>query len=155
MYERGLVIQRICHFAKYLSRFFVIDLLRVRSPRFDARFDGFFFASAFDDGGVVFVDDDALSAAEVSQLNCFELLAEVFSECLTTSENGQVLQHCFAAIAKAWGFDSADLQSAAELIDNQGCQRFAVNIFDDELPVYGRVTFNFTPPNVANFSSGV
>src|SRR5256885_5486595 len=45
-------------------------------------------------------------------------------------DDGDVFQHRLATIAKAGGLDSADLERAAELVDHQSGQRFAIDILD-------------------------
>ena len=41
-------------------------------------------------------------------------------------------QHGFAAIAEARGFDGADVERAAELVDDEGRERFAFDVFGDD-----------------------
>ena len=40
-------------------------------------------------------------------------------------------------IAKAGGFDGQDIESAAQLVDHQGSQGFAIDIFSDDDQVLG------------------
>src|SRR5262249_28121529 len=106
----------------------------VRSRLFDlganlanAAFDLGSLAGAFDDGRVVFINDDLLGATEVLNLNAFELDAEVFSDGLAAGQHGDVAEHGFAAVAEARSLDGANLQGAAQFVDHQRRQRFAFN----------------------------
>ena len=99
---------------------------------FYAAFDLVVLAFAFDDGGVVLVDGDFLGLAEVSNLNVLELDAEVFGDGLAAGQDCNVLQHGFAAIAKAGGLDGSNVQRATQLVDDQSRQRLALNIFSDD-----------------------
>ena len=98
----------------------------------DAAFDGLGVALAFDDGGVVLVDGDALGAAEVLELHVLELDAEVFGDGLAAGEDGDVLKHGLAAIAEAGGLDGRDLERATELVDDEGGEGVAVDVFRDD-----------------------
>ena len=49
-------------------------------------------ASTFDNGGALFGDGYAFSAAQILDLYIFELNAEIFCDELTTGENGQYLR---------------------------------------------------------------
>src|SRR6185369_16511212 len=97
-----------------------------------AAFDVSTLALAFDDGGVVLVDGELLGLSEVSQLNVLKLDAEVFGDGLATGEDGDVLQHGLAAIAEARRLHGANLQGAAELVDDQGGQSLALDVFRDD-----------------------
>jgi len=94
-----------------------------------ARFDLRLLAAAVDDGGVVLVDRDALSASEILQGERLELEAEVLGDRLAAREDGDVLQHFLAAIAKARGLDGCNMERAAELVDDEGGECFAVDVF--------------------------
>ena len=88
--------------------------------------------AAFDDGGVVLVDGDALGAAEVLELDVLELDAEVFGDGLAAGEDGDVLEHGLAAIAEAGSLDGRDIQRATQLVDDEGGECFAVDVFRDD-----------------------
>ena len=98
----------------------------------DAALDVGLLAFAFDDRGVLLVDRDALGAAEVFELDVLELDAEVFGDALAAGEDGDVFQHRLAAIAEARGLDGRDLQRAAELVHDEGRERFAFDVFRDD-----------------------
>ncbi len=89
-------------------------------------------AAAFDDGRVVLVDGHALGAAEVLDLDVLELDAEVFGDGLAAGQDGDVFQHGLAAIAEAGRLDGSHVQRAAQLVDDQGRERLAVDVLSDD-----------------------
>ncbi len=98
----------------------------------DAAFDFAILAAAVDDGGVVLVDGDALGGAEVLDLDALELDAEVFGDGLAAGEDGDVAEHGLATVAEAGSLDGRDVQRAAQLVDDEGRERFAVDVFGDD-----------------------
>ena len=100
----------------------------------------FELTAAFDDGGVVLVDGDALRPAQVFQLDVLELDAQVFGDGLAAGEDGDVAEHGLAAIAEARSLNGRDVQGAAQLVDDQGREGFAVHVLsndDERLAVAG------------------
>ena len=89
-------------------------------------------ALALDDGGVVLVDGDLLGVAEIAHLHVLQLDAKIFGDGLAAGQDCDVLQHGLAAIAEARGLDGRNLQRAAQLVDDQGRQRFAFHVFGDD-----------------------
>ena len=51
---------------------------------------------------------------------------------MAVGQHGNVFQHGLAAIAEPRGFDRGDLQSAAQLVDDERRQRFALHILRDD-----------------------
>jgi hypothetical protein len=90
------------------------------------------FALAADDGGVVFGDDDFLGAAQVRDGGAFQLAAGLFGDHGAAGQDGDVLQHGLAAVAKAGGLDGEHVQHAAQLVQHQGGQGFAVDVLGDD-----------------------
>ena len=88
-------------------------------------------AGAFDDRGVVLVDDDLLRVAQVFDLHVFELDAQVFGDGLAAGQNGDVFEHGLAAIAEARRLHGSALQRAAQLVHDQRRQRLAFDILGD------------------------
>ena len=107
-------------------------LVDLRADLFDAAFDVACLAGAFDDRGVVLVDDDLLGAAELLELDVFELDAEVFEDGLAAGEDGDVFEHGLAAVAEAGGLDGRDVERAAELVDDEGGEGFAFDVFGND-----------------------
>src|SRR6185437_3321006 len=107
------------------------DVLDLSADFLYAAFDLYALAFAFHDRGVVLVDGDFLGAAKVAGLDAFQFEAEVFRNSLTAGQNGDILQHGLTTIAEARRLHGADLQCATQLVDHQGRERFAINIFRD------------------------
>src|SRR5205085_7107909 len=89
-------------------------------------------AFAFDNGGVFLVDSNALGFAKLIQLHVLELDPEIFRDATTTGQHRDIFQHRLATIAEAGSFDRANLQGPAELIHDEGGERFAFHIFCDD-----------------------
>ena len=98
-------------------------------------------AATFNDRGVFLVNDDGFRPAEVGQFDALELDAEIFADDLAAREDRDVFEHCLAAIAKAGslaavaearGFHSGDVERAAELVHDEGRERFAFDFFGDD-----------------------
>ncbi len=98
----------------------------------DAALDFGSLASTVNDGGVLFVDDNALTRAEVVDSEAFHLDAEVFGNNLATGEDSEVFQHGLAALAETGSLDSDNVQGAAQTVDNQSCQSFTFDVFSDD-----------------------
>src|SRR3546814_5423758 len=58
-------------------------------------------------------------------------------------QDGDVLQHGLAAIAEARSLDRSDLQAAAQLVDDQGRQRFAFDVLSDDEERTARLNYGF------------
>src|SRR5665213_682398 len=98
----------------------------------DATGDLGVFAAAVDDGGVVLVDGDALGGAEVFDLDALELDAEVFGDRLAAGEGCDVFEHRLATIAEAGGLYRGNIQRAAQFVDDESCERFAVYVLSND-----------------------
>src|ERR1700736_311891 len=92
-------------------------------------FDLGVLALAFDDRGVVLVHRDLFGLAEVGHLDVLQLDAQVFGDGLAAGEGGNVLQHSFAAIAKAGSLCGRDLQRAPQFVDHERSQGLAFDVF--------------------------
>ena len=89
-------------------------------------------AGALDDRRVLAVDRDLLGPAEVGELDVLELDAQVLEDRLAAGQDGDVAEHRLAAVAVAGGLDGADLEDAAELVDDQGRQGLALDVLGDD-----------------------
>src|SRR5215470_13527627 len=98
----------------------------------DAPLDVSRLARALDDRRVVLVDGDLLGAAQVFELDVLKLDPQVFADHLAARQDGDVFEHGFATIAEARRLDGADLQRAAQLVDDQRRQSFPLDIFRDD-----------------------
>ena len=65
---------------------------------------------------------------------------DLFADDLATGQDGDVLEHGLAAVAEARGLDGQDVEGAAQLVDDQGRQGFAVHVLGDDdevrLPIW-------------------
>ena len=93
----------------------------------------------FDDRGVVLVDDDLLGPAQLGQLDVFQLAAQALEDGRAAGQDGDVFQHGLAAIAVTGGLDGGHLDRAAELVDHQHGQRFAIDVFGHDQQRLARV----------------
>ncbi len=107
----------------------VVDLI---ANLLDAVLDVRRLAGALDDRGRFLVDRDLLGAAQVLQRQVLELQAQVFADQRAAGQHGDVAEHGLAAIAKARSLDGADIEHAAQLVDDQRGQRFAVDVFGND-----------------------
>ena len=73
-----------------------------------------------------------LRLTEVFDRHVLEFQAEVLGDRLATRQNSDVLEHRFPAIAIAWRLHRRGLQRAAELVDDQGRQRLAIDVVCDD-----------------------
>src|ERR1700733_3040706 len=107
----------------------VLDLgLDLGDPALDVRF----LAYAVDDGGLLLLDPDALSPAEHLDRDVLQLDAEVLGDHRSASEDRDVLEHRLAAVAETRRLDRCDLQAAAQLVDDQRRQRFALDVLSND-----------------------
>jgi hypothetical protein len=81
---------------------------------------------------VSLVIETLLGAAEHVQGHVFQLDAEVFGDHLAAGQDGDVFQHGLAAVAEARSLDGSNLEAATQLVDHEGGQRFAFNVFRDD-----------------------
>ena len=89
-------------------------------------------AGAFDDRAGFLVDHDALGAAELVERELLERDAEVLEDRRAAGEDGDVLEHGLAAVAEAGGLDGAALEDAAELVEHEGGEGFALDLLGDD-----------------------
>ena len=73
-----------------------------------------------------------LALAEHVERHVLELDAEILGDQRAGAEDGDVLEHRLAAIAEARRLDRRDLEAAAQLVDDQGRQRLAIDVFGDD-----------------------
>src|SRR5439155_12201569 len=85
-------------------------LLDLRSQLSAATRDVRFFPGAVDDRRAVLVDTDLLGRAEHVERDVLELDAEVLADHLTTGQDGKVVEHRLAPVAKARRLYRRDLE---------------------------------------------
>ncbi len=86
------------------------------------------FAGTFHDGGVFFLHRDPLGAAQVADLNVFQLDAEILCQAASARQDRDVFEHGLAAVAESGSLHGAALQRAAQPVDDQGRQGFAFHV---------------------------
>ena len=87
---------------------------------------------ALDDGGLVLGDDDLAGAAQQRDVGGLQREADLLADDLATGEDGHVLQHRLAAVTEARCLDGDGLEGAADLVDDQGGQRLALDVLGDD-----------------------
>ncbi len=98
----------------------------------DTRSDSFFVAGTIDNSGVLLADIDSLSSTEHVECGLLQFDTFLLGDYSTACEDGNVLQHLFATIAKARCFDSTDLKLCTQTIDYKGSQSLAVHVLSDD-----------------------
>ena len=97
----------------------------------DAALDGGGVAGAFHDRRVIIVDGDLLGGAQVVQTDVFQFDAQVLHDGPAAGQRGDVLEHGLAPVAVAGRLDGRALEDAAQLVDDQGGQRLALDVLGD------------------------
>ena len=89
-------------------------------------------AGAVDDRRRVLGDDDAAGLAELRELGVLELQAHLLGDHLAAGEDRDVLEHPLAAVAEPGRLDRDAGEGAAELVDDQGRERLALDVLGDD-----------------------
>src|SRR5688572_4566269 len=90
------------------------------------------FPSAFNDGGVVFVDNHTLGAAQVLELYVLQLDSQVFGDRAAARQNRDVLHDCLSAVAECRRLHRSHLEGSANLVNDQGCEGFTFNFLGED-----------------------
>ena len=109
-----------------------LGLLHLAADLVDPLLDLGLLAGPLDDRRAVLFDLDLLGLAELVELDVLQLEAEVLADERAAGQDGDVAEHRLAAVAEAGGLDGADVQDAAELVDDQGRQRLALDVLGDD-----------------------
>ena len=89
-------------------------------------------AGAVDDRRVLLVDAHLLGPAEHVERDVLELDAEILADHLAAGQDGEVLEHRLAPVAKARRLDRRDLEAAAQFVDDQRRQCLALDVLGDD-----------------------
>src|SRR5690606_3697549 len=118
-----------------LLQFFLVV---VRGSIFDlttdlahAGFDRLGVTVTVDDGGVFLGQYHALGLAQVFNGSTFQAQAHFFGDDSTSAKDGNIFQHGLATITETWSLGSSHFDDAAHVVDDQGSQRFAFDVFRD------------------------
>ena len=105
----------------------------------DAGLDVVLGPGALDDGRGLLRDLDLTCVAELGQRGVLELHAEVGRDDLAAGQDGDILQHFLAAVAEAGGLDAHAGERAAQLVEDDGGQRLALDVVGDDNELLARV----------------
>ncbi|MNZ42151.1 hypothetical protein D3C78_597200 [compost metagenome] len=123
-------------FGQTLLQFFTVVIRRsvfhLLADLQDAGFDVSLGASTVDDGGVFLAQHDTLGVAQVLQGGAFQAQADFFGNHGTAGQDSDVLQHGLATVAEARSLDGCDFDDATHVVDDQGSQGFAFDVFSDD-----------------------
>ena len=92
----------------------------------------FFLTCAIDDRCLLLVDPHALAAAEHLDGDIFKLDAEVLGDHLAAVRIAMSSSIALRRSPKPWRLDSRDLQSAAQLVDDERRERLTLDVFRDD-----------------------
>ena len=95
-------------------------------------FDGLGIAGAVDNDGVFLVNLYLAGASELLHSGILQLKAQLLRDDLAAGKDGDILQHFFSSVAKAGRFYTDNGKGAAQAVENQGGQGFALNILSDD-----------------------
>ncbi len=100
----------------------------------DASLDIFLGTLSVNERGVVLGGDHTSGGAEIFLGDAVELATDLFRDHASASQRGDVAEHFLAAVTEARRLDREGLEAALKLIDDEGGQRFAIDILgkDDE-----------------------
>ena len=92
----------------------------------------FFVACAIHDCSVLLVNGNLFGCTKEVDSCAFEFKALFFRNYHTTSEDCDIFEHFFAAVAKTGGFNGAHFQRTAETVDNESCESLAIYILGND-----------------------
>ena len=72
------------------------------------------------------------SGATLVNCGVLDLEADVFSNDLSTGEDGDVLHHCLATVTEARSLDGNGVEGATDLVHNECGERFAFDVFSND-----------------------
>ena len=96
-------------------------------------------AAAVDEGCVVLVGDDATAGAEVGDHDRIEAATRFATYHLAAEQNGHIVQNCLAPLAEGWGLDGDAVERAAQVVDDQRGERFALDVLGDDDQISGHL----------------
>src|SRR5260221_6832060 len=109
----------------------------------DARFDVGLLAGAADDGRVIFLDRNLLGTAQHVELDAFQLDAEILGNRRAPGQDGDVLQYSLATVTEARRLHRCHHQATAQLVDDEGCKRLALDVISNDEQRLARLHHRF------------
>ena len=89
-------------------------------------------AGATHEDSVILGDDDLLGSAEHGDVSAVEALTNILREEGSTSGDSNILHGVTSIITEAWGLDTGDLESTAELVDHECGESLRLNILSND-----------------------
>src|SRR5262249_32018271 len=98
----------------------------------DTTLDFFWITASLNDGSIFLVRCYQTCGTQILQGCAIKTAAHLLANDLPTSQYSDITQHLFATIAKTGSLHSQDVEDTAQLVNNQSCQRFAIDIFGND-----------------------
>ncbi len=108
----------------------------LRLDEFDAVFDGFLVASAFDDGSFIFGSDDFTASTENFEADFFEFHAAIARYDGSVSEDGDIFHDFFAAVTESRSFEDESVEDAFEFVEDEDRESFAFDFFGNDNEIF-------------------
>src|SRR3954447_1359574 len=109
-----------------------VALLDLGADLLDPALDLLGLAATLDDGGLVLRGGELASAAQVVQRRVLELEADRLGDHLAAGQDRDVGEHGLAAVTEARRLHGNRLERAADLVDDQGGERLALDVLGDD-----------------------
>src|SRR5690606_33854307 len=103
----------------------------LRTDLLYAGFDFFWLAGTVDDYGVFIVHGYALGGSQMLKGSALQIQTHFFRDHSSAGQHSDVLQHGFTTVAEARSLTGSNFNDAANVVNNQGRQRFTFNVFSD------------------------
>ncbi|CAN4044979.1 AAA+ ATPase domain-containing protein, partial [Dysosmobacter welbionis] len=104
----------------------------LRADLAHAILDGLAVAGTVHDGGVLLGDLHLAGAAQHIHGGALQLQTDLLGNHGAAGQNGDILQHLLAAVAKAGSLDTHHVQGAAQTVHDQGGQSLALHVLRDD-----------------------
>ncbi len=119
-------------FLEFLPVIIRSRLFDLCSDLLDPCLDIFAFSLSFNDRRVVFVDHDLFGVTQPFHTDVLELHTDIFSDHLSSGEDGDIFQHGFSSVAESRSFNRSAMEGSFKLVDDQCGQSFTFDLFGDD-----------------------
>src|SRR5271167_2648590 len=123
-------------FSQALLKFLLVvvrgGLLDLGLDLADARLNVGLLARAIDDRGVFLLDANLLGVAKHLERHVLKLDAKILGDQTASGQHRNILQHRLAAIAEARRLNRRDLETSAQLVDDQRGQSLTFDFLGDD-----------------------